>query len=70
MQMAIAQQEVFAPVMTVMKFETMNEAISIANGTRYGLGASLVIPFPVSVLMWFVGYSGGPRRTVFTSLDE
>ena len=39
--MAIAQQEVFAPVMTVMKYDTVLEAISIANGTRYGLGASV-----------------------------
>lgn len=39
--MSIAQQEVFAPVMTVMKFDLLAEAISIANGTRYGLGASV-----------------------------
>jgi acyl-CoA reductase-like NAD-dependent aldehyde dehydrogenase len=38
--MEIAQQEVFAPLMTVMKFGSLNEAISIANSTRYGLGAS------------------------------
>jgi acyl-CoA reductase-like NAD-dependent aldehyde dehydrogenase len=39
--MAIANQEIFAPVMTVLKFDTKDEAIAIANGTRYGLGASV-----------------------------
>ncbi|GAA6059804.1 hypothetical protein JCM10212_003699 [Sporobolomyces blumeae] len=40
-EMAIAQQEIFAPVMTVLKYDTLDEAVSIANGTRYGLGASV-----------------------------
>ncbi|CEQ41728.1 SPOSA6832_03470 [Sporobolomyces salmonicolor] len=39
--MAIAQQEIFAPVMTVLKYDTLAEAVEIANGTRYGLGASV-----------------------------
>ncbi|GAA5989899.1 hypothetical protein JCM10908_002367 [Rhodotorula pacifica] len=39
--MAIAQEEIFAPVMTVMRYETLDEAINFANGTRYGLGASV-----------------------------
>jgi len=39
--MRIAQQEIFAPVMTVMRYETLDEAIALANGTRYGLGAAV-----------------------------
>jgi len=39
--MAIAQQEIFAPVMTVLKYDTLDEAVALANGTRYGLGASV-----------------------------
>ncbi|GAA5972474.1 hypothetical protein JCM3765_001212, partial [Sporobolomyces pararoseus] len=39
--MLIAQQEIFAPVMTVLKYDTLDEAVEIANGTRYGLGASV-----------------------------
>lgn len=39
--MKISQQEVFAPVMTVMKFDLLSEAIILANGTKYGLGASV-----------------------------
>ncbi|POY73058.1 hypothetical protein BMF94_3896 [Rhodotorula taiwanensis] len=39
--MAIAQEEIFAPVMTVMKYDSLDHAIQLANGTRYGLGASV-----------------------------
>jgi len=35
--MTIAQEEVFGPVLSVMKFADDNEAIEIANGTQYGL---------------------------------
>lgn len=38
---ALAQQEVFGPVLAVIGFDTVDEAISIANGTRFGLGANL-----------------------------
>lgn len=37
----IAQEEIFGPVLSVMPFETEEEAVEIANGTRYGLGASV-----------------------------
>jgi acyl-CoA reductase-like NAD-dependent aldehyde dehydrogenase len=35
---------VFAPVITVIPYDTVEAAISIANGTRYGLGASVFGP--------------------------
>jgi acyl-CoA reductase-like NAD-dependent aldehyde dehydrogenase len=35
----IAQHEVFGPVLTVTPFDTEEEAIALANGTAYGLGA-------------------------------
>ena len=37
----IIQEEVFGPVCTVQKFETEAEAIELANGTHYGLAASV-----------------------------
>ncbi|KAG5732734.1 putative aldehyde dehydrogenase-like protein [Termitomyces sp. T112] len=42
--MEIAKQELFAPVAVLMTYETVDEAIEIANGTRYGLGASVFGP--------------------------
>ena len=39
--MRIAQEEVFGPVLSVIKFETDDEAVEIANDTRYGLAAGL-----------------------------
>ncbi|XP_028774061.1 aldehyde dehydrogenase family 2 member C4-like [Neltuma alba] len=40
--MLIAQDEIFGPVMSLMKFRTMEEAIGRANNTRYGLAAGIV----------------------------
>lgn len=39
--MTIAQEEVFGPVTVVIPFETEEEAIEIANGTAFGLAASI-----------------------------
>lgn len=36
---ALAQHEVFGPVLAVTPFDTEDEAIALANGTAYGLGA-------------------------------
>jgi 4-(gamma-glutamylamino)butanal dehydrogenase len=38
---AIAQREVFGPVLAVIPFETEEEALRIANGTDYGLAAAV-----------------------------
>jgi acyl-CoA reductase-like NAD-dependent aldehyde dehydrogenase len=35
---------VFAPIMLVMKYDTIDDAVDIANSTRYGLGASVFGP--------------------------
>ena len=35
----LAQQEVFGPVLAVVPFSSEDEAVAIANGTEYGLGA-------------------------------
>jgi len=39
--MAVVKEEVFGPVMVMIPFDTYEEAISIANGTEYGLSASI-----------------------------
>ncbi|XP_048423109.1 aldehyde dehydrogenase family 2 member C4-like isoform X4 [Pyrus x bretschneideri] len=40
--MLIAQDEIFGPVMALMKFKTIEEAIQRANNTRYGLAAGII----------------------------
>ncbi len=40
-RMRIAQEEVFGPVLSVIKFRDQDEAISIANDTMYGLAAGV-----------------------------
>jgi aldehyde dehydrogenase (NAD+) len=37
--MRIAQEEIFGPVLCIIPYETVEEAIAIANDTVYGLGA-------------------------------
>lgn len=37
----VVQDELFGPVLTVQSFETEEEAIALANSTRYGLAAGL-----------------------------
>ena len=38
-KMAIAQEEIFGPVLTIIPFDSEEEAIEIANDTPYGLAA-------------------------------
>jgi gamma-glutamyl-gamma-aminobutyraldehyde dehydrogenase len=38
---SLAQQEIFGPVLSVIGFDGLDEAVEIANGTVYGLGASV-----------------------------
>ncbi|WP_175750920.1 aldehyde dehydrogenase family protein [Burkholderia anthina] len=37
--MAIAQQEIFGPVLAILPYDSVDEAVAIANDTVYGLGA-------------------------------
>jgi betaine-aldehyde dehydrogenase len=39
--MKVVQDEIFGPVLTVMKFREEDEAIELANQTRYGLAAGV-----------------------------
>jgi len=37
----LGQEEVFGPVLSVITYKTLDEAISIANGTKYGLAGAV-----------------------------
>jgi aldehyde dehydrogenase (NAD+) len=37
--MTIAREEIFGPVLSILSYDGEDEAVAIANGTPYGLGA-------------------------------
>src|SRR6476646_3433327 len=39
--MAIVKEEIFGPVLSVQRFDTEEEAVALANGTEYGLSATV-----------------------------
>ncbi|MEZ0095570.1 aldehyde dehydrogenase [Streptacidiphilus sp. EB129] len=39
--MRIAQEEIFGPVITVIPFDTDEEAVALANGTKFGLASAV-----------------------------
>lgn len=40
--MTIAREEIFGPVMSILKFKTIDEVIDRANNSNYGLAAGVV----------------------------
>ena len=38
-EMTIAREEIFGPVLAVQRFRDVEEAVRVANGTKYGLQA-------------------------------
>lgn len=48
--MAIAQEEVFGPVLVLMTYDTVDDAVAIANGTDYGLAAAVWAESPQAAL--------------------
>lgn len=40
-EMRIAQEEIFGPVTGIMSFDSLDDAIAIANSTKYGLSCSI-----------------------------
>jgi acyl-CoA reductase-like NAD-dependent aldehyde dehydrogenase len=41
LQMDVAREEVFGPVVAIQEYDTFDEALALANGTRYGLQAGV-----------------------------
>jgi acyl-CoA reductase-like NAD-dependent aldehyde dehydrogenase len=49
-QMRIAQEEIFGPVLSVITYKDVDDAVAIANGTQFGLGGAV--------------YSADPKRAI------
>ncbi|AHV96308.1 aldehyde dehydrogenase family protein [Paenibacillus sabinae] len=45
-KMRIAQEEIFGPVISVIKVKCFNKALKVANGVQYGLSASICTASP------------------------
>jgi betaine-aldehyde dehydrogenase len=45
--MTIAQEEIFGPVLSIMTYRDEDDAVNIANNTRYGLAAAVWSGDPV-----------------------
>ena len=41
MDMRVAREEIFGPVLSILKWKTLDEAIEMANATEYGLAAGI-----------------------------
>ena len=63
--MRIAQEEVFEPVLSVLKFKDESDAVRIGNDIRFGLAAGAWAAFPARPT--WAGYPVSSRRQSHTS---
>ena len=78
--MRIGKEEIFGPVLSVLRWKTVEEAIKIANSTEYGLTASIwtndikqalrTAKAVQSGYIWINGFSAHHRGTPFGGLKN
>ena len=78
--MRIAQEEIFGPVLSILTFDTVEEAIALANDSPYGLSAgvwtgninaALKVAREVSSgTIWINTYLDGPPELPFGGMGE
>ena len=78
--MRIAREEIFGPVLSVLRWRTVDEALAIANSTEYGLTASIwtndiktalnTAKKVASGYIWINGFSTHYRGTPFGGLKN
>lgn len=59
--MAIAREEIFGPVLTVQPFDSIDEAVEIANAPQMGLSGSVFSAIPSAPMPWRVAFA--PARS-------
>ncbi len=78
-EMRIAQEEIFGPVLSVIPYKDEEEALRIANDTRYGLGATILtgnVPKAMEMAKRLragtvtINMGGPPRHTPFGGFKE
>ena len=78
--MRIAQEEIFGPVLSVLTYGDEDEAIEIANGTRYGLAGAVwskdvshakrIASRVRAGTVWINTYHGAPKHAPFGGYKE
>ena len=78
--MRVAKEEVFGPILSVLKWRTLDEALAIANSTEYGLTASIWTNDIKTALnaarrvqsgyIWINGFSAHHRGTPFGGMKN
>ena len=76
----IMKQEVFGPVLPIVPFTSIDEALDLANSTKYGLGASIwthnleavhqMVPFIRSGVVWVNQHLKVPPEVPFGGVKE
>lgn len=61
-QMTIAQEEIFGPVLALLKVDTLEDAIELANRSQYGLSASIFTKDIGNVLAFIQDIESGMVR--------
>lgn len=61
-QMAIAQEEIFGPVLALIKVDTIKEALEVANDVKFGLSASIFTTNIQSMLSFIQDMDAGLVR--------
>ncbi len=79
-EMRIAQEEIFGPVLSVLTYSDEDEAIEIANGTRYGLAGAVwskdvshakrIASRVRAGTVWINTYHGAPKHAPFGGYRE
>lgn len=64
-EMVLAQEEIFGPVLCLMKVGTLNEALEVANDVRYGLSASIFTKNTENAFRFIDGIEAGLVRVNF-----
>ena len=62
---SIAQEELFAPVLVVLEYEDLDDAVRIANGTPFGLSGAVYSADPARATDWPAG--SGPAACTSTT---
>lgn len=54
----LAQEEIFGPVLCIFRFDTLKQAVQMANNVKYGLGAAIFTQ-SIKNSQYFLNYSEG-----------